>query len=177
VTGFKQLNIDAASPSARKNLDLTFVMDASGSLSSRGANVKSSAICFLEKFSPTTDRVALIHFAYGAVVDDPIRTVGRGFNLSSMNAPSLTALHRSIVPAFGPPYFFRRLAKCEPCLGKLGRGDGNQIAQRGHLCIHRRTGPGIASTMDYRMTHRCNKTESCPQFAWTILWITASNVT
>ncbi|HTD05865.1 MAG TPA: vWA domain-containing protein, partial [Undibacterium sp.] len=40
---------------------------------------------FLTKFNPVLDRMALIHFSEGAVVDDPIRPVLRGFDLASMN--------------------------------------------------------------------------------------------
>lgn len=84
VMGFDQLVVGASAQSVRKDLDMALVMDTSGSLSSKGAAVRSSAITFLSKFSPTTDRVGLSHFAYGAVVDDAIKTSGRGFNRTLM---------------------------------------------------------------------------------------------
>lgn len=86
VMGFRELTVTASSQAVRKDLDLALVMDTSGSLKSQAAKVRSSAISFLEKFSPGTDRVALIRFSYGAVVDNAIRTVGRGFDRSSANA-------------------------------------------------------------------------------------------
>jgi Flp pilus assembly protein TadG len=83
ILGFQQMNVSASAQSVRKDLDLALVMDTSGSLKAQAAKVRSSAISFLEKFSPSTDRVGLIHFAYGAIVDDPIRTAGRGFDRNS----------------------------------------------------------------------------------------------
>jgi hypothetical protein len=46
--------------------------------------VKRSAVSFADRFDASSDRMALIHFAYGAVVDDPIRTSARGFDKSSV---------------------------------------------------------------------------------------------
>ncbi|WP_295993861.1 TadE/TadG family protein [Rugamonas sp.] len=72
------------SQTIRKELDMVLVMDTSGSLSSSAANVRSSAVTFLQKFNNTTDRVGLLHFSYGSVVDTPIRTSGRGFDRATM---------------------------------------------------------------------------------------------
>ena len=84
VMGFKVLNVAASAQTIRKDLDMAFVVDTSGSLSSQAAKVRSSAASFINKFSPTTDRLSLIHFSYGAVVDDPINLVSRGFNRTTM---------------------------------------------------------------------------------------------
>lgn len=86
VMGFTSLNPQAYAQTVRKDLDMALVMDTSGSLSSVGATVRSSAKTFLNKFNVTQDRVALVHFAAGAQVDNPIKTTGRGFDRASMSA-------------------------------------------------------------------------------------------
>lgn len=68
----------------RKDLDMIVVLDTSGSLSGSAANVRSSAQTFLNQFNVERDRVGLLHFSYGAVVDDPIRQTARGFDRASM---------------------------------------------------------------------------------------------
>jgi Flp pilus assembly protein TadG len=69
----------------RKDLDMVVVLDTSGSLSGSASNVRSSAQTFLGQFNVERDRVGLLHFSYGAVVDDPIRQTARGFDRTSMN--------------------------------------------------------------------------------------------
>ena len=68
----------------RKDLDMVLVMDTSGSLKGSAKSVRASGISFLNKFNTTQDRVGLLRFSYGAVVDDPISTSDRGFDLASM---------------------------------------------------------------------------------------------
>lgn len=70
----------------RKNLDMVLTLDTSGSLLGSASTVRSSAVTFLTQFNTTQDRVGLLHFAYGSVVDDPIRTTvgARGFDRDSM---------------------------------------------------------------------------------------------
>ncbi|MYM68782.1 VWA domain-containing protein [Pseudoduganella sp. FT55W] len=68
----------------RKDLDMIVVLDTSGSLSGSAANVRSSAQTFLNQFNVARDRVGLLHFSYGAVVDDQIRQTARGFDRTSM---------------------------------------------------------------------------------------------
>lgn len=70
----------------RKNLDMVLALDTSGSLSGSAATVRSSAITFLNQFNINQDRVGLVHFAFGSVVDDPIRTTvgARGFDRATM---------------------------------------------------------------------------------------------
>jgi Flp pilus assembly protein TadG len=68
----------------RKDLDMIVVMDTSGSLSPSAANVRSSAVTFLNQFNAARDRVGLVHFAFGSIVDDAIRPTARGFDRTSM---------------------------------------------------------------------------------------------
>lgn len=84
--GFRILNVSASSQAIRKTLDMTFVIDTTGSLNVSGvpAAVRANAIAFLNNFDVTNDRVALMHFAYGTVVDVPFNGNTRGFNRTLM---------------------------------------------------------------------------------------------
>ena len=86
VMGFTRLDIEASAQAVRRDLDLALVLDASGSLASAAQQVRDAALQFLERFDPDTDRVALLHFAYGAVVDAAIRTQARGFDRPALRA-------------------------------------------------------------------------------------------
>ena len=68
----------------RKDLDMIVTLDTSGSLSGQAANVRSSAITFLNQFNVDRDRIGLVHFAFGSVIDDAIRPTARGFDRASM---------------------------------------------------------------------------------------------
>jgi Flp pilus assembly protein TadG len=84
LLGFTSLTPAAYAQTIRRDLDMAFVVDTSGSLSGSGTAVRSAATTFLNQFNVTQDRVALIHFATGAEVDNPIATTARGFNRTSM---------------------------------------------------------------------------------------------
>lgn len=87
VMGFNLLDISASSQAVRKDLDMAFVVDTSGSMGPVGAEVRKQAGAFLDRFSTTTDRIALMHFSNGAEVDVPIRTgQARGFDRQRMVA-------------------------------------------------------------------------------------------
>jgi len=84
VIGFSSLTPVAYAQTIRRDLDMSFVIDTSGSLSGSAATVRSSAKSFLNKFNVTQDRVGMMHFASGAEVDFPISTAARGFNRTAM---------------------------------------------------------------------------------------------
>ena len=86
--GFKVLNVSSTSQSIRKTLDMAFAIDTTGSLNSPGvpAAVRANAIAFLNNFDVTNDRVALMHFAYGTLVDVPFNGNARGFDRTAMTA-------------------------------------------------------------------------------------------
>lgn len=84
VLGFSSLTPVAYAQTIRRDLDMAFVVDTSGSLSGQAATVRASSKAFLNKFNVTQDRVSLIHFASGAEIDFPINTSARGFNRTSM---------------------------------------------------------------------------------------------
>jgi Flp pilus assembly protein TadG len=85
VMNFSSLMPVAAAQTIRNDLDMAFVVDTSLSLLGSATSVRTSAKNFLNKFNVTQDRVALIHFASGAEVDNPIRPTARGFDRTAMN--------------------------------------------------------------------------------------------
>lgn len=84
VMNFTRLDIGAAAQAVRRDLDLALVLDVSTSLAPAAQQVRDAAAMFLDRFGPDTDRVALLRFANGAVVDAPIRTEARGFDRQAM---------------------------------------------------------------------------------------------
>lgn len=95
ILGFRQLDVDASSQTIRKDLDLAFVVDTSGSVNPVASEVRAQSAAFLDKFAPTSDRVSLIHFSAGAEVDESIRTGNnRGFNRDRM-ANAIQGFHFS----------------------------------------------------------------------------------
>lgn len=84
VLGFQNVAVAATSTTIRKDLDMVFVIDSSGSMSGVWSTVRSNANSFLNQFSPSTDRVGLVHFSSGAVSDIAIRTTTRGFDRPAM---------------------------------------------------------------------------------------------
>lgn len=84
VLGFKNVAVAATSTTIRKDLDMIFVIDSSGSMQPVWSTVRSNANSFLNQFSPSTDRVGLVHFSSGAVSDIPINTSARGFDRPKM---------------------------------------------------------------------------------------------
>ena len=75
--GFKVLNVSASSQAIRKTLDMAFVIDTTGSMGTDPTEppiVRANAVSFLNSFDITNDRVALMHFAYGTIIDTPFKT-------------------------------------------------------------------------------------------------------
>jgi len=87
VLDFNLLTVRSEAQVVRKDLDMAFVMDTTDSMVAVAPQVKAAAVSFLQHFSATTDRVALIHFAHGAVVDVPFKAdQSRGFDQATMTA-------------------------------------------------------------------------------------------
>lgn len=84
VLGFNNVAVAATSTTIRKDLDMIFVIDSSSSMNPVWSTVRSNANSFLNQFSPTTDRVGLVHFSSGGVSDIAIRTASRGFDRPTM---------------------------------------------------------------------------------------------
>ena len=88
--GFKVLNVSASSQVVRKTLDMAFVIDTTGSMGTDPTEppvVRANAISFLNSFDITNDRVALMHFAYGTIMDTPFKPdSSRGFDRTTMTS-------------------------------------------------------------------------------------------
>lgn len=89
VIGKDNVPVAAMGQTVRRDIDLVLVLDTTGSLGPPWSDpdtfdkVKAAAISFISKFAegPGGDRVGLVTFAYGAVVDVPInKDASRGFN-------------------------------------------------------------------------------------------------
>ncbi|MFM0088495.1 VWA domain-containing protein [Paraburkholderia sediminicola] len=88
--GFKVLNVSASSQVIRKTLDMAFVIDTTGSMATDPTEppiVRANAISFLNSFDITNDRVALMHFAFGTIIDTPFKSdSSRGFERATMTS-------------------------------------------------------------------------------------------
>ena len=86
LLGFSDFSISAMGQSIRRDLDIILVLDTSGSLTTPSGTfpaLKAAAVNFVNKFNAGSngDRVGVVSFASGAVVDVPIIKDGtRGFN-------------------------------------------------------------------------------------------------
>ncbi len=86
LLGFDAFPISAMGQSIRRDLDIILVLDTSGSLASPSSTfpaLKAAAVNFVNKFNAGSngDRVGVVSFASGAVLDVPIVKDGtRGFN-------------------------------------------------------------------------------------------------
>jgi len=83
VAGFKNMTVRSSGQTARRLVDMSFVIDKSGSIGSAWPQVQAAATDFVESFDDTQDRIALIMYSSNTVVFDPINT-SRGFNKSSL---------------------------------------------------------------------------------------------
>ncbi|MEX3970476.1 vWA domain-containing protein [Paraburkholderia caribensis] len=87
IQGFKLLNVATTGQAIRRDLDMSFVVDVTGSMSDTKtqAAVRSGSTAFLNNFNTSTDRVSLMHFAAGTVVDVPFKSdQSRGFDRATM---------------------------------------------------------------------------------------------
>ena len=86
MLGFSDFPISAMGQAIRRDLDIVLVLDTSGSLASPSSTfpaLKAAAVNFVNKFNAGSngDRVGVVSFASGAVVNVPIVKDGtRGFN-------------------------------------------------------------------------------------------------
>ena len=103
ILGFEEVPVAADGQAIRRDLDVILVLDTSGSLgpptspSTTLPLLKEAAIRFIDRFNAGNngDRVGLVSFASGAVVDVPIVKDGsRGFNrttvVNAINALTVT---------------------------------------------------------------------------------------
>src|SRR5439155_1381307 len=86
VAKFDSLTVAASAQATRRLVDMSFVIDRSGSLIGHGAFpvVKQAAKQFVSYFKPTADRIALITFSDNTVVEDAMWSA-RGFDPGSID--------------------------------------------------------------------------------------------
>jgi Flp pilus assembly protein TadG len=84
IAGFKTMTVSSSGQATRRLVDLSFVMDKSGSLNPVWSQVKSAAQQFVSYFDPNSDRLSLVMFSGNTVIMDPIRTSGRGFDKAAV---------------------------------------------------------------------------------------------
>jgi hypothetical protein len=85
--GFNVLNVATSAQAIRRDLDMAFVIDTTSSMSDTATQkaVRASSAAFLNNFNVSSDRVALMHFATGTVVDVPFKSdQTRGFDRTTM---------------------------------------------------------------------------------------------
>jgi Flp pilus assembly protein TadG len=83
--GFSNVTVNATGEAQRRMVDLSLVLDVSGSLGSAWPAVASAASAFIDSFDASGDRLALITYGLGAQVVQQMPST-RGFNKSAMMA-------------------------------------------------------------------------------------------
>lgn len=89
VAGMNSFTASATAISNRRDLDVVFVIDTSGSLqsycdASQPNDLQAISKVFVNQMDQFNDNMALIHFAIGAQVDVPINSSSRGFDKTVM---------------------------------------------------------------------------------------------
>jgi len=82
---FTELTVHSTGEAQRRMVDLSLVLDVSGSIGSRWAAVSSAAAEFIRAFDESSDRLALITYGYGAQVVRQMPS-SRGFDKAGMIA-------------------------------------------------------------------------------------------
>ena len=83
LASFDSLTVRANAQATRRLVDMSFVIDRSGSLTGAFSQVVAAASDFVGSFDPMSDRIALITFSSGTTVMDQIRST-RGFDMDQI---------------------------------------------------------------------------------------------
>lgn len=83
---FNNLDVGSSGQATRRLVDMAFVIDRSGSLSSVFTQVKTASSNFLALFDTTYDRISLLSFANNTRVHSAIVQPGRGFSLGTLQS-------------------------------------------------------------------------------------------
>lgn len=92
AVGWSTLNVRANAETTVRDLDMILVLDTSGSLNTPTGTfgaLKTAAMAFIDRFQDGNggDRIGLVTFASGAVLNVPInKDATRGFNKATINA-------------------------------------------------------------------------------------------
>jgi len=82
---FTEVTVSSASEATRRLVDLSLVLDVSGSIGPAWPAVRDAARSFIDAFDKNGDRMALITYSYGAKVLDPM-PAGFGFDKDKLKA-------------------------------------------------------------------------------------------
>jgi Flp pilus assembly protein TadG len=80
---FDHLTVSATGEAARRMVDLSLVLDVSGSIGSRWPAVRDASRDFIRVFDQLHDRMSLVTYSYGAKVIDQMAT-SRGFDKNKL---------------------------------------------------------------------------------------------
>src|SRR5881409_595191 len=83
VASADTLTVSADATATRRLVDMSFVIDRSGSLLGAFPAVQAAAMEFVGKFDPEADRIALITFSSGTTLAEPMGSA-RGFDLAQI---------------------------------------------------------------------------------------------
>src|SRR6185436_14811160 len=84
--GFNEVNVSSTGEAQRRLVDLSLVLDVSGSIGAQWGAVRDAARAFVNSFDATQDRLALLFFGNGAqVIGNPMPS-SRGFDKTGMMA-------------------------------------------------------------------------------------------
>jgi Flp pilus assembly protein TadG len=85
VGGFDTVTVSSTGEATRRMVDLSLVLDVSGSIGPAWGAVRDASRTFVNSFDAAHDRLALLTFSNGATVLDQMPS-GRGFNKTGMMA-------------------------------------------------------------------------------------------
>jgi Flp pilus assembly protein TadG len=85
LANFTDLTVTSTGEATRRMVDLSLVLDVSGSIGSQWPTVRDAARSFINAFDQNSDRLALLTFSDGAQVIEPMPS-SRGFNKSAVMA-------------------------------------------------------------------------------------------
>jgi Flp pilus assembly protein TadG len=89
--GFNQVTVTSTGEAQRRLVDLSLVLDVSGSIGAQWAAVRDASRAFVNSFDQTQDRLSLLFYGDSARVVDAMPS-GRGFNKAGMMADIPTTL-------------------------------------------------------------------------------------
>ena len=88
---FNEVTVSSASEATRRLVDLSLVLDVSGSIGPAWPAVRDAARSFIDAFDKNGDRMALVTYSYGAKVLDPM-PAAHGFDKDKLKADVPNAL-------------------------------------------------------------------------------------
>jgi Flp pilus assembly protein TadG len=85
LANFQEVTVNASGEATRRMVDLSLVIDVSGSIGWRWPAVRDAARTFIDAFDEDADRLSLVLFGNGASVEYPMPSA-RGFDKTTLKA-------------------------------------------------------------------------------------------